>query len=288
MLSTRNHQLVAASVLHRSPATNMLLWTLQQRLIDRLRHAEGRSYAVNCSRENWGAHQSFVAVTADCPPAQAPAVAEAIRVELARLAMDGPSAVELREYLLRMTRRWEDPASARSEAATRALNHLVGFPNLSRRRQVEEVQRTSTEQVAAAAYRLASRAVWMVPGGAPIDDKRMTQVPLVSDWAVEGTRFTPVAELVSGATSLVIAPGQLGWYGPNGETVSMDLGDVVAMVCFEDGSRLLWDKFGFSIEILPGDWLAGDQVVDHVDACVAPEARVITSGRLVPADPVLV
>lgn len=288
MLRTHGRHLLTASVLHRSQASTMLLWVLQQRLTERLRHSEGRSYAVRCSRENWGAHQMFVAVQADSSADQAPAVAEAVRVELARLTMDGPTRTELRDYQLRMTRRWEDPTTAASEAANRALNHLVGFPNRSRRAQLDGAERVTPEEVAAAAFRLSSRAIWMVPGPVAPDDQRLRPVPLVSDWRVQGTRFTPVAELVDGATSIIVAPGQLGWEGPNGEVISMDLDQVVAMVCFEDGSRLLWDRSGFSIEILPGDWLAGDQIVAHLDTCVAPEARVVTSGRLVPENPALV
>lgn len=270
-----------SSVMPRAIAARLLLWVLERRVRDRLRHQDGISYSITTRSENLGAHHTFCALQADCLPEYAEAAIHVVRSELQDLAQNGPSRAELSRYVERSARYFDDPANAAKEVAELAQDHLVGYPHRGPERFVAAASQIEPSQVSGAASQLLRRAFWLVPVEARIHNGDLVPVPASSDWVVSGTQHLEAGAVSPhNAATVVVAPGQIGWSDGRGRVIAIDLDRVEAMHCPSADRRIVWASDGFVLDLAADEWLAGHDIVAHLDNSVADSVIVHPSPQL--------
>lgn len=245
---------------------------LTEGLLVELRERQGVSYTVTSDWEVLGNGVAMATILADCRDENAATVRDTMIAELSRFALQGPAPQVMTSSTRKALRALEDPDAAFPYIVGCALDLLMQrdiTPPAARRKEIESLQ---AAQLAAEVVRALPSALWLVPQGLGIDDRRFQEVFERSGNAVEGHVLTrPVGTHPTAMQDrLVVGQGGVSIVPANDplwvRTVSY--ASCEALLRWPDGVRALFGSDGISIVVHPGGWLNGSWAVSAIDAAV--------------------
>ena len=256
------------------------LWTahavFQERLYERLRAREGRSYEVTVDYDRLSATDASLFVLTDTLPEEAERVRDAISVELHRLARSGATDDELDEIRRLRQRASRDPRFAAALAERYALDTLVaGAPEL-REDDDAELAALSGADVGAALREALDAALWLVPRDIGMEDQRVRPLPPGSEHAIEGrehTRPDGIPDDLAGDV-LRVGDGGLSIVEDDGRLLTIERDACLAVQVFDDGARIVWGPDSISVFVHPAMWEQGEAAIDAIDALFHAGVRV--------------
>jgi hypothetical protein len=253
---------------------------LEQRLHRRLRQDEGRSYQVGTSYERWTAEDCEVLVFADAQPEDIDAVRTALAEELHRLGDRGATEEELEE---RHRDRAKDEsgtdASAR-EAMWRADELLLTGVDPDGSEIRDEYAALTPAAVARAIELASATAIWIVPSGHGVEDRRVLRLPDPTDRPAEGRRYKRARGVLRAlaADELRVGDEEVGVATGDGWRRTIRFSEVEALQRWDDGARTVWAADGSLLFLHPSGWRDGAAAMDAIDAGV-PRDLWITPGE---------
>lgn len=265
----------------RSTAASTAVAVTGQRLLQRLRHEEGRSYGVQSDYQPVTAHHAHALLAADCQPDHAAEVRDACVAELSRLALQGPALEDLDAFRAQAHRAGNDPARHVAHARRLAENELVGHETMLFEDFVAELDAlTPTDLVAPLADALR-QAVWVVPQHVGMTDRRVHEVVTFSSSAVGGSSWSRTAPAHHEVPDrLVVGAEGVSLVWPDQRCVTVRWGGAAAVQHWTDGGRTLWGADGFILTLRPFEWAGGPAAVQAIDHFTPPGLAVVMDGEL--------
>ena len=273
----RPNVVAAGFVAPRTAAFSLGLQILEQRLRNRLRHDEGRSYGVQGSIEPLGPDVGHGILIADCLPEEADAVRDGMIAELSRLAMTGPTAEELEKLVSQAARAWAEPEAATGLASWAAREALMGRPVRGRAAVLAEMEATGPHEVAAAMAQAFDTALWLVPGKVGMDDRRISEWSGLSPRRASGKSYVR-AGAPSAPERLVVGSDAVSLAFDGERQVTVGFSDCAAVLSWEDGARTVLGVSGMQVHVHPEAWVEGHRAVAAIDDWV-PGTMVVPMGR---------
>ncbi len=239
------------NVVGRSPLVAAGLAIVTDRLTDRLRTTEGMSYSVSSSVQPLNASATLLTLAADCRIDDVDDVFDIMVMELNRFAFEGPSAKEVDDYLRKRRRVIDEDGAPVAKASTAAYHRLQSAPTIDPVDALAEVEEASPPTIAAAVGDIIRTAVWIVPPGATVRDRRFTPVRTYAATGPAGPAYPSTlsdAELVIDGVTIGLADRG------NGLAIVMDIQDLVGAVAYQDGAHTFHRNDAVSLTIQPADF----------------------------------
>ena len=277
-------------VAKRSAALSVAVSVLQERLYERLRTQEGRSYEVSVDYDPWTAGDVSVFVLTDTLPEQADDVREALSVELQRLARGGVTREELDDLREHRAKAPRDQRFWIAQAERQAFETLFG----AKLETVEELERElaalDPSEPGAALREALGTALWLVPRDAPVGDRRIHALPGASDHVVGGQTYTrpPGVPDEMERDVLIVGPEGVSIQEPDLAPVTVTADACKALQGYDDGARVLWGADSIRLFVHPAMWQDGPAAITAIDEAIDPALRVPMgepSGYDPPIDP---
>ena len=268
---------IAVSMLgERTMATWAAQAILRERLHNRLRKAEGRSYAVSVDNEALTPGTYSIFVLTDTLPEEAEPVRDAVLVEMTKLARQGAEKEEVDLLRSLMRRSLAEPGFPAFAAERHAWHSLKGIKPQEPPEIDAELAALTAEDIAAAMSAAQDSALWLVPRAIGMSDQRIRALPAASESSVQGKTYgRPRGFPQDGAThKLVVGDAGVSLTYPDFDPSTIEFDACPAMQVWEDGARTLWGADGIRIFLHPGDWKRGDEAIAAVDAAVTTDVRV--------------
>lgn len=248
-----------------------------ERARHRVRYDLGLSYHVTWWYEPLTRELAHVTFWADCLDENAGAVADALTRVLDELADVGPTEEELAHEVDELQRRMTEPTQVDSRAAVAAAMELFG---LEFEDDQEQLGMRSSLTPPAAAQALAEALETMllaVPGETKAPSGRFAPYPVRSPSRVSGRVHRPRGAMLRPSLRHVqLFAGDDGISRTDGgeslSTVRFD--ECEAVLRWIDGTRGLWSRDGFYVEVDPAAWRGGGDIVHLIDERTRPELVV--------------
>jgi zinc protease len=264
------------------PELMLGLGVLTVRALERLRFGLGLSYSVTTAGTSVSADRMHVTVWADCAEGSEAAVARELMEELDRLIADGPTTAELagiEESDGRWTREFERLAD---ELGTMAIDGLLGRPVVTAEEWRRRAAAADPDAIAGALGRAVEESALLVvpevtflPRRGP---RRFVHYPEprgTRDLAFGTSRgFDSAGRWRRKDRALIVGDDGVEEILPSGESRGFRVGDCVALVHHEDGSRTVVVRDGLALVVEPDEWRRGQEAVVLIDALVPLERHV--------------
>lgn len=272
---------VGASLLGtRTVAFATAVSVLEQRLHRRLRQDEGRSYQVGTAYERWNADDCEVLVYADAQPDDIGAVRSALAEELYRLGDAGPDEAEIEEVRRDRAQSATGVDAAAREAMWRSDELLLTGVEPDWAELQREYEGLTSEAVARSLSLASATAIWIVPQGYGVEDRRVQRLTDPTDREPEGRTFKRVRGVLRELAKdrLVVGDDEVGVVTGDGWRRAIRFSDVAALQVWDDGARTIWAADGSVLFLHPGAWRSGVEAMAAIDAGV-PDAVVVPAGE---------
>lgn len=254
--------LVVTGTTSRSVAATLLPALTENRLRDRLRHADGASYAPWSHYEPVDADTAVVVAGADISPEGVGGVGTVAAEILGALAEDGPSPTELADVVSPTVQAMRDPYNAAGIAWRSAHRWLQGHDPQTLHEVVAETEAVNVDDVRDAAGSLRSSMLIGAPPGAdvpagvsllarPLRPAQPGTTYRSWNWPADRSRLTV------GSDQVRVSNGS--------DAISIQLGDAVGLVKHADGTRTVVAGDGWNLTLEPVVWQHGDQAVARLD-----------------------
>ena len=257
-----------AVVGRRSPSLIAALAILHLRLEREARHERALTYSIGATYEPLTDDLAHAQVGFDAEPAHHQEAVDALYSVLDAYG-DGPTDDEVERHIRLTKASWADPHHGTLMAQHLAKELLLGSEDT-----LEDIeQRTlgiSVQSIKDAFSQSMAAALLISPRGTKAPDNRLL---LLSEWSlheVEGREFRPVAKEPRGQRAIVSSAGVTYRVVP-GKHITVRAEACEALAHWDDGTRAMVGSDGFSLMLAPWEWHEGDQLIDAVDAAVAPE-----------------
>jgi zinc protease len=235
------------------------------RLRERLRHTSGVSYQVAYDYEWITADLGHVTICADTLERNAEAVRDGLHETLHELARSGPDPDELRREVERFGVELADPDEATSSLSVRAWHRVLGGPEFTEASVLADHESVTSESAAFALREALETELLIVPEGTRRGRERLNPYPVQSRRRVDGRRYRLAGLRAPRDVSLLA--GDEGLTSIIGdEQVTVLFSECEALLTWADGSRGLWGRDGFYINVEPDDWRRGRELVRFIDA----------------------
>jgi hypothetical protein len=261
----------------------MTVWRVaEHRLMERLRYSAGLSYGVHWSYEPLTAAEAHLVFWADARDENTERVRDALRATFEELAESGVSERELAEDLDELYRPAASPGFVASGVARAGRDELLGAEFKDIRRDHDAQTAVTTPDTAAAAAEALATMLLAVPGGDEVPG--LAPYPIDSPDSVVGKpkRLSGVrARLRRLEESPHLVVGDEGiTRNSEGRRTTVRFDECEAALRWTDGTRGLWSRDGFYLELAPEVWQDGPEIVALVDARVPPERVVAMEPEL--------
>ena len=272
---------VAVSLL--APRTTPL-WVagaiLRERLYERLRTAEGRSYEVSVGYDPLTATDAEILLVTDTLPEEAESVRDAVLVEMTKLARSGATPEELEDVRERRRRATGDPRFEVSQAEQYAVQTVLGGDPVAVDDLDRELEAVDGAAVGTALRDAIDSALWLVPGAIGVHDRRIHALPGASDSRVDGRAYPRAPGVPDEIADDVLYLGAQGVSEeqPNGAVITVTFDACQAVQVFDDGARVLWGDDSIRLFVHPAIWTDGDHAVATIDELADP-ALVVRMGE---------
>ncbi len=263
------------------PAARALAWVVSKRLTYRLRQDLGASSGAQSFVDRLDADRSLYTFVADCVPDHAAAVQAATMDVLLRLLSEPISGSELGD--VRRLQPDPDEAYVDPHLLYAAQQHLLGASGRPSPDNAGTLRQVSPQQIAVAAREALSTLLLAVPdtSGVPVT----LAAPLRTSPAerLSGLVHLPSATHPTPQTSGLVRSlrGLSLVLGDDAVTVTYD--KVVAVLCYDDGTRTLVDETGRMLTVDPRAWQDAHLVFDDIDTAIHPSRRIPAGPRPAPA-----
>ena len=254
-----------------------------QQALARLRLDEGIAREVDASYTPLTAESAHLAFSVPVLAEHTDAVRTGLVEVLQRLASEGPAAADFERAKEQARRGWADPRAAYSMLDWQARDALVGARGLSAEDLVTELETVSPEMVRSAVAEALPSAILLVPDSAQRPGDPFQEYPNSSaDRISYGKPYFPM---------LKTAPQSSGWrrwfaappppptwprllIGDDGVMLSLGTdrkvtvrrGACAGYLCGKEGERTAVGLDGFTVCIVGGEWVKGDQAIRDLDA----------------------
>lgn len=264
----------AALLVERSIAANAVVDIAEDRLRHRLRFERGLSYGVQAVYDRLSPGHAHCVFWADCLDARAAAVRDDLLSTLRSLSEDGPTSEELREGTESLRKAVSDPANAGTFTYGFASDELVGARKRTPEELVEGRAAVRPEDAARVLSESFETILLQTPESAGALLEGFERYPLTSPNRVSGRAHRPRGLNLRGElrkARLVVADDGISIISPSGDAITVFFAECCAVLRWVDGSRVLWGKDGFSLEVVPDLWRGGSEVVRRIDAALADD-----------------
>jgi zinc protease len=267
---------VAVSLLvRRSAEFSCALAIADRRLEARLRYEQGLSYEVSSWYEPLTLDFAQVLIKADTLEDQADRVRAELLAVLDDLAETGPSAGDLADEVDDVRSRIGDPAQIETGSVHAARRALLGAPFESAAKRLRATEAVTPEASAVALREALSTLLLIVPEG--VSTGGLTPYPMTSPILVEGRRHRIRGlrqRRLKRRVSLIAGTDGLMLEEVDGARETVVFGDCVALLRWVDGTRGLWSRDGFYVEVSPDLWREGEKIVCELDERLPAELVV--------------
>lgn len=246
---------------------------LLERLTSELRTQRGVVYHLGLSVARLDLDHWHVALTADCRPHDAIAVASCMVDELGRMADGGPTEQEMLRDLDGMRAAFDDPRSAADELDMAAGRMLQRGQSLTQADVLAERLDLTSEQVAAAFREARDGVMVAVPPGPDLAGLPLPVLSPPTSAPVEGQVFSrrlTGSKVPRGARLTVGGQGISVRVGP--DTITVRFENLVGYGEAPGGSLLVAED-GTNVVVAEGDWRNGSAALASIRASV-PESLV--------------
>jgi zinc protease len=249
---------------------------LQRRSIRRLRHDLGFSYTVHADYVPLSAERAMILLGADALSPNVDRVRDDLIASLDELAHEGATPDELLFDRNELARMEAHPDAPKATLDYRASEALLAMPRTTRaelRAMLEAVTGASVAEVMNSAM---NSVIVSVPDGHEVTDRRFTAVPESSTHKVSGRTFRAVAQRGEGrmATRKLTMGDEGITFEALGRHISIRFDECVAVLSWQNGSRILHGADGSRLVIQPDEWRDGLHVIRRIDEVVPSERHV--------------
>jgi hypothetical protein len=254
------------------PIETLATFVLERRLLRRLRHDLGATYAVQSQMTRLALDTGHFSLHADVGPNQAQQVTDEVFQVGEGLAAMGHTAAELAEW-----KGFRAQADLQRDAVLGPLDNaaqriLFGGAPRSTAAWEATILKASQEDVAGATAGLLERAAHLLPqqADAPVG---LTPLAVRSARAVTGQTFSAAA---SSGERLVVGAEGVTWAGSGGKQVTVPVDEAELVLSWADRSRLVVGRDAFAVAVTPMEWQSGDDALTSFDTTFAtvPTVRV--------------
>jgi hypothetical protein len=261
-----------SGVVTRTHEASFLPAILERAVHDGLRQRTGGAYAPWSSMAEVDDQHLVVGGGSDVVPEILATVAGSGIEVVRQLAAEGVPRPWVEEAVQQRLTRLESPGAMADVALDSAYAALSGRVPLTHEELVEQLRGTDPQLVDHAAREL--EATLLV--GVPEDGKLGRDLKLVSfpeaEILGEGKRHSHVnwpADLSTFSADSTLAQTVDGT-----TTHSMEIGDVVGLFAWRDGTRRLVGRDGSVLEMEAQQWFSADELADVIDAAVPAELHI--------------
>ena len=261
----------------RSFSVSAALRLAENRVHQRMRYEQGLSYGAHAVYEPISQDQAHAVVFADCLDEHAVAARDALLGALRELAVEGPTADELRDDFDAFQAALAEPTAAgdflhgRTSAELRP-GHAPSIDEL-----VEGHAAITPESAAEALAAALDTMILTTPDGTGDVLEGLSDYPQWSPRRVDGrahrlrglnlARDLRKVRLIAGPDGITIVT-------PADEALTVPFAECTAVKRWTDGTRGLWGEDGFYVEVMPDEWRNGEEVVRLIDESV-PASLVV-------------
>jgi hypothetical protein len=260
----------------RTSTSTTVIRIAANRLRTQVRHERGLTYQVAGDREPLSTTRAHNMLWLTCLEEQAEAVQTELLNILGDLAAGGPTEQELADDLTAFMRQGTDPDGRVQDVAAAAEYELVGMPASGFADLVEERRAVTAAGCATELEAMLATAI--------LNGARVSSQHLPPGFNLYPTTCPPLAGRVFRPVSarwpwektnvVIVGPDGISYATPNGRAASVRWADCVALVLRNDGTRTVLGSDGFSVELKPGAWKEGSDLVRLVDQAIPNSLRV--------------
>lgn len=256
-----------SSVVHRTVAASTAVRIAERRLIRRLRHEEGFSYAVRSLYEPISRDRALIFLDADAHPDHVAESAGLFTATISELVEHGPTSAELLEDRRQVVDLMAEDAALPAMLDRAAAGLLFGDDDAVSYDGSAEREALTTEDVQRAAAQLRSSALLMLP---------VATEPSGSPYPFTAYR-DPSATPVAGPTArfryappwdpFAVRASRQGVTMTDefGRSWTVRFAACAGVVAWRDGSRLLYAADGTALMLDAHEWKHFDRIRRHVD-----------------------
>ncbi len=247
LFSLNMEGVAAFAEMPRGPETSVACLVAHERLTEVLREEKAISYGVIVDMAEINDTHVWVQVSADATAEDSEAAFECMRVELRKLATEGPTQDEIDAVLRKMARGLEhtDVGTAIGMART----HLAGRPLSSNQQWLEKCRAVTASQIAERWSAFDSSALWLVPL-VEVRDRRLQWVERFSTSRATG----PGVEAIYFDETLFVDDERLTVIIPEDKALTVSVDSLAGVTAFLDGGYQFFGGDGFNVTILPTDF----------------------------------
>lgn len=278
---------VAASFLSRfQPSLERALELLGNRFRTRFGELDPRIGEVDVDVQPSGSGFGTITIFVPAPNELAVEVRDIMSSELFRFAMNGPTDDELEQAEIAARRNRDRKLDDTAHLAARAAaDDLLGASDRPRSDSAEP----DPSDLATVVRRMSAHAIWLMPRGTDVRDRRLARIPEGSAEVLQGNVFTPVAEISASRRQdrLVVASDGLTLLIDGALPATVRFADCVSIQHWSDGARTIWGADGIRFLVHPATWLGGTDVIEWIDSQVEPWLNIemrAPSGYILPID----
>jgi predicted Zn-dependent peptidase len=255
----------------RSAAAYLLPLVLRDRLHERLRGQEGRVYGVQVNRELLTADHALLALQTDCLAEQAQVVTDLAQGVVGEMAMEGPTAEELRAQAAAVERSMREAGSAGGRVVGAATDYLQGRPALDSSKFLDDLATVTPIDVAKVLRQARTEAVWVVPKQVGVSDRRLATVDQREFPELHGRVFTRSQTLddASATDALVLAPDGLCLVSGFGFRRTVLFGHCEAALVWTNAVTVIGAD-GFRVSVHCDEWTDGGEVLRLILSVTPP------------------
>jgi tetratricopeptide (TPR) repeat protein len=272
----------------RSYGMSAVLWTLRRRLEHRLRGRRSLSYGVMVDHEPLTTDELHAIVHADCLPHNQDAVAATIVATIDELSANGPTALELDEYVAERERDDANDAFLSGALFWYAGQAAYGEPFESPEDLKARTRAVTPSDASDALRNAASTLLLGIAPGGSIPGGRFKRYPTDSRHRVEGRRYRrrglPIVGRKDNEQELIVGDEGVTLVGEDGaleekyvKTVLFD--ELAGAVVFADDVIQLYGLDGHDIVIDPSIWRRSRGLLAEVEKSIPTDRLVDLRGE---------
>lgn len=277
LFEARDTPLVAlSSVVPRALASSVVTAQIARRLWQRLRREHGLSYSPTASYSPLSADRAAVALSAETHAEHRHETVMQFLRTLSEMAEQGASDEELTATRQGMREQWQQPGAEAAHMDGVALGMLFGVADPLYERYEGDLERLTSDDLAAAARTIRDQALLIVPAGcenAADPPFRPYSIPTTSPVAGRRARwqYAPIGDVYG----LTFGPDGVTHWNPDGRGTTVRFDACAGVIAWRNGARLLYAADGTMLDLRPGEWRGYAAVLDCVDAhAPQPMARL--------------
>lgn len=250
----------------------------QHRLQERLRFAEGLSYATVADLNRLTRRTGHTILAADCVTSAADQTTAALLDTVSAVAADGHKSDDLHQAIAATRRAFSTEQSVPAVLAQWAYDELAGFEQETVGAMLDRMEAMEPGAVAVAVTRAMNAAVLVLPVGCEPPDQRLRAYLGPAATVLRGRTFYKQrrALLNFGPQVDYIAINQDGVTHVNeqGKPTTVFFNRCAGILKFEEGKRLMLGEDSQVLEFIPKEWPDGLEIGNLLDAGV-PDERII-------------